>query len=358
VLNNHNQENSLHTYDKIRLRSSETHSVQDPLVISGLTVPIEAWHVDADQIRAFFFDVDSTLFRSEPLHDIGHQRLVSERYLNLPVGQLWPRAYWNQWFVSDSPAYPFTPGNFALRTDTVHFDSVLTEGSCFFRAENEVIQRMHCRLAILAELKLAGVPSDIAGRFYTVDQYKETKKTLMIDSLTAKDSPYSIELIPGAKEIFDIVLKRRIPFALGTGSPESVVRAMFEAIDSWQHITHRVTADDLWQPSQGIERKGKPDPATYNMCWELLRNAHGELACREQVIVLEDQAKGAHSARRGGFTAILCPDPTNNRSIESHVAELLELESANPCKDGPPIVVARDIDQGWLPVLSKLFPDP
>jgi beta-phosphoglucomutase-like phosphatase (HAD superfamily) len=358
VLNNQNQDDSLHTYEKIRLPSPNTRSALDPLVVSGLTVPIEEWHIDSGRIQAFFFDVDSTLFRSEPLHDIGHRRLVSEKYLRLPVGQLWPREFWEQWFVSDSPEHPFTPGNVALQTDTLHFDSVLTEGSCFFRAENEVVQRLHCRLAILAELKLADVPPGIAGRFYTVDQYKEAKKTLMIDSLTAKDSPYSIELIPGAKEIFDAVLQRRIPFALGTGSPESVVRAMFETIDSWQHITHRVTADDLWRPDQGIERKGKPDPATYNMCWERLRNTHAELTCREQVIVLEDQAKGAHSARRGGFTAILCPDPTNNRSIESHVEELMELESAHPCNEAPPIVVARDIEQGWMPFLNKLFQGP
>jgi beta-phosphoglucomutase-like phosphatase (HAD superfamily) len=323
--------------------------------VPGLTFPVEVWRPKIPIPQAILFDVDSTLFKSEALHDFGHHRLVSEVYLQLPPGGMWSRDSWTKWLINDKPAYPLVAEHPEMRDTPLHHRILLTEGSCFFRAETEVIQRLHQRLLYLSKIEGTGVPRGIAARFLDDAQYKEQKTHLMIDAMTGDGPRHQLELIQGAHSLMDLVLAHKIPFALGTGSPRKIIEAMLSQAGWREHVKHSVTADDLWCAHQKTFRPGKPDPLTFNLAFQGIKDTHPEIKSKSRVYVFEDQAKGAHAARRGGFTALLCPDPTNGKSIAAHVEELRRLERETPCGGQPPVIVAQHSHLGWGPFIEKIF---
>lgn len=321
----------------------------------GVIIPLEVWRPKIPLPQAILFDVDSTLFESEALHDFGHHQLISRLYLGLPQGQTWSRECWNKWLVSDKPEYPLVPEHPEMLPNPIHYVRALTEGSCFFRAETEVIQRIHQRLAFLSKVEGTGVPREVVSRFLEPEQYKKLKTEIMIDAMTGNGPRHQLKLIEGAHELFTLVLEHNIPFALGTGSPRKIIEAMFSYAGWLPHVRHAVTADDLYCPIEKRFRPGKPDPLTFNLGYDHLRAAYPEVKSRNRVYVFEDQAKGAHAARRGGFTALLCPDPTNGKDVRAHVEELRKLERESPCPGQPPVIVAQNHHLGWRPFLEKIF---
>lgn len=321
----------------------------------GLTIPLENWFPKIPLPQAVLFDVDSTLFKSEALHDFGHHQLVSQEYLRLPPGQMFDRGNWEKWFLRDTPEYPLVADHPEVRQLHPHYLPLVIEGSCFFRAEPEVIDRIHKRLIILSQIEGTGVPRGISHYFLTPADYKERKVELMVDAITGPGPRRELELIEGADTLVNLVLEHQIPFALGTGSPRRIIESMFARVGWLPHVRHSITADDLWCPAQNIFRPGKPDPLTFELGFEQITRAHPDVKSRPRVYVFEDQAKGAHSARRAGFTALLCPDPKNGKSIHEHVKELRDLESKAPCPGKPPVVVAHHISFGWKPFIEKIF---
>ena len=122
---------------------------------------------------------------------------------------------------------------------------------------------------------------------------------------------------PGAKEIFDFLQQRKVPFAIATSTNLASAKIRLDVVGLLAPVQAIVGGDEI--------EKGKPAPDIY------LRAAERLGVEPQRCVAIEDSAPGITAARAAGMKAILVPDvaPATDEMRETahHVFEsLLEVK--------------------------------
>lgn len=112
--------------------------------------------------------------------------------------------------------------------------------------------------------------------------------------------PHKVSRQPGAAEIVSFVHEQRLPHAIASSSPMSIIDATLES-QGWGHLfTVRCSADD--------EPRGKPAPDVY------LAAARRLGIDPENCLALEDSPNGARAAVAAGMTCYAVPDTSHSKA--------------------------------------------
>ena len=120
------------------------------------------------------------------------------------------------------------------------------------------------------------------------------------------------KLFPGAKEIIQEVLKRKIPIALATSSNrDNFETKIINHKNFFQQFQFITCGDDV--------SKGKPDPEIFLISMKKLN-----FLKPENILVFEDAPLGVKGANNAGMPVIMIPDP------ELPMPESIEEVDAHP----------------------------
>ena len=127
-----------------------------------------------------------------------------------------------------------------------------------------------------------------------------------IDAMVKDFTSVFLKLVPthvrahaGAAELLDYIQAQRIPTAIASSSPISVINAIVES-QGWGDVFKiRCTADDV--------PLGKPAPDVYLAAAQVLRVNPADC------LALEDSPAGSRAAVAAGMTCYAVPDPSHSQ---------------------------------------------
>lgn len=108
---------------------------------------------------------------------------------------------------------------------------------------------------------------------------------------TLKESRLKIELLPGAKEAFDDLSVRGIPFGIASNAPKSFIKTTLERLGI--KVDHVFGSDDVQNP--------KPEPDVFFKCAKSLSIS---VVDHSKIIVFEDSPHGLRAAVKAGMFPI------------------------------------------------------
>jgi len=108
---------------------------------------------------------------------------------------------------------------------------------------------------------------------------------------TLKESRLKIELLPGAKEAFDNLSARGIPFGIASNAPKAFIKTTLERLGI--QVDHLFGSDDVQNP--------KPEPDVFFKCAKSLNIS---VVNHSRIIVFEDSPHGLRAAVKAGMFPI------------------------------------------------------
>lgn len=108
---------------------------------------------------------------------------------------------------------------------------------------------------------------------------------------TLKESRLKIELLPGAKEAFDDLSVRGIPFGIASNAPKAFIKTTLERLRI--QVDHVFGSDDVQNP--------KPEPDVFFKCAKSLSIS---VVDHSKIIVFEDSPHGLRAAVKAGMFPI------------------------------------------------------
>lgn len=132
---------------------------------------------------------------------------------------------------------------------------------------------------------IAEILSARAGQPATATKLADLKRE------TLKESRLKIELLPGAKEAFDDLSARGIPFGIASNAPKAFIKTTLERLAI--QVDHLFGSDDVQNP--------KPEPDVFFKCAKSLNIS---VVNHSRIIVFEDSPHGLRAAVRAGMFPI------------------------------------------------------
>jgi HAD superfamily hydrolase (TIGR01509 family) len=175
----------------------------------------------------------------------------------------------------------------------------------FFRALNIEYSDDHRAMIVGMRLdQMFTTLKDLYKLTHTTQELSAGLVELMIPLIHSK-----VQQKPGAQELVEYVASMKLPYAIASSSPMSVITATVTA-QKWETlIPHLYTADDV--------KFGKPAPDVYLFAAEKLGVKPSEC------LAIEDSPNGARAAVAAGMTCYAVPDFHSNpevmREITPHV---------------------------------------
>jgi HAD superfamily hydrolase (TIGR01549 family) len=140
---------------------------------------------------------------------------------------------------------------------------------------------------------------------------------------TLKESRLKIELLPGAKEAFDDLSARGIPFGIASNAPKTFIKTTLERLGI--HVDHLFGSDDVLNP--------KPEPDVFFKCAKSLNIS---VLNHPKIIVFEDSPHGLRAAVKAGMFPIGVLTQNTSEQMLSAGARVV-------CHD-----LRHAIENGWL----------
>lgn len=132
---------------------------------------------------------------------------------------------------------------------------------------------------------IAEILSTRAGQPATANALAHLKRE------TLKESRLKIELLPGAKDAFDTLSARGIPFGIASNAPKAFIESTLERLGI--RVNHMFGSDDVANP--------KPEPDVFFKCAKSLSIS---VMDHPKIIVFEDSPHGLRAAVKAGMFPI------------------------------------------------------
>ena len=113
----------------------------------------------------------------------------------------------------------------------------------------------------------------------------------------AADNIYTKQsnLMPGVQTLLDLLYEKGVTMAIASSSPSRWIDLVVKRFSLQKYFTHLFS-------TQSMNLPGKPDPAVYNECMNVLGFP------KECVAIFEDSLVGTQAAKASGALAIAVPD--------------------------------------------------
>lgn len=145
---------------------------------------------------------------------------------------------------------------------------------------------------------------------------------------TLKESRLKIELLPGAKEAFDALSARGIPFGIASNAPRAFIKTTLDRLGI--HVDHLFGSDDVAQP--------KPEPDVFFKCAKSLSIS---VMDHSKIIVFEDSPHGLRAAVKAGMFPI-------GILTQNTAQQMISAGAKTVCNH-----LRHAIDNGWLEFLPS-----
>lgn len=162
-------------------------------------------------------------------------------------------------------------------------------------------------------------------RTYELDDDLDALHDELIERIHKIIAEHDPETQPGALDIVDYVVEKKLPYAIASSSPLSLIHATIGSQPHWEGLFPvRTSAEEV--------PNGKPAPDVYLLAAERLG------VDPTKCLALEDSPNGSRSAVAAGMTCFAVPDPSHSHperfnGVTPHVFESLHdvLEKLKDC---------------------------
>jgi HAD superfamily hydrolase (TIGR01509 family) len=208
--------------------------------------------------------------------------------------------------VDNAPAWSF-------RSVVFDLDGILVDTEPIFE---EAARRQLARRGLAWSPEVArammGTPARQAFEFFRdYHQLSEPVPALIAESSAlfyAVLGPNPARLMPGVRDLLDLLEERGIPKAIATSSTASYIDVVFAPHGLLDRFAFVLTCDDVTY--------GKPHPEVYEKAAARLGHTPGEM------VVIEDSVHGVRAAKAAGALCIAVPH-ARVRAEDLHMADLI-----------------------------------